>query len=365
MRTKNFIILLCLIIGVSFVLILFGPQRPESFQTIVSTTHQQIRNFQDTLRDAEQKNLIADEKYLKLLGFTTKPRLYPNDTWHNTSLPVVVTYVFDGQESQAIGLINNIGKILTNNTVLVYNLGLGSYSLQTLLNYCNSSRCQVVNFNFDEFPSHVQEERLHAYRPLIIQDALHKTGAILFLENNQRFTHQMSSELFDNLFRSTIKTTGILTWPMKKAVSSLTHKKMFEYFHTDAENFLFQQMVDAQRLILVNTDHIHQYIMLPWIQCSLTQDCIHPIGAQSAGCRFDKKPQYRYSGCHSYDLSALNIVLGLRFKHDSSQYSYRGAKLLFASVDLETAASEFAELERNQTSTDGKALSAETAIILH
>lgn len=43
-----------------------------------------------------------------------------------------MTYVFDGQESQAIGLINNIGKILTNNTVLVYNLGLGTYSLQTV-----------------------------------------------------------------------------------------------------------------------------------------------------------------------------------------------------------------------------------------
>lgn len=358
MRTKNFLILLCCVVSISLVLILFGPQRPESFHNIVSTTHQHIRNFQDTLRDAEEKNLVADEKYLKILGFTDKPRLYPNDTWHNTSLPVVVTYVFDGQESQAIGLISNIGKILTNNTLLVYNLGLGTYSLQTLLNYCNSSKCQVVNFNFDEFPSHVEEERLHAYRPLIIQDALHRTGAILYLENNQRFTRQMTAEVFDNMFRSTVRSAGILTWPMKKAVSSLTHKKMFEYFHTEAENFLFLQMIDAQRLIVVNTPAIHRHIMLPWIQCSLTPDCIHPIGAQSAGCRFDKKPQYRYSGCHSYDLSALNIVLGLRFKLDSSQYTYRDNRLLFASVDLETAAAELAELERNAT-TDGKTVPVE------
>ena len=53
--------------------------------------------------------------------------------------------------------------------------------------------------------------------------------------------------------------------------------------------------------------------MLPWIECTLTKDCIDPFGAQSSGCRFDKKPLYRYSGCHLYDSSALNVALGVAF----------------------------------------------------
>lgn len=84
------------------------------------------------MRDAETKTLIADEKYLNLLGFTDEPRLFPKDIWKNTSLPVVVTYVLDGQESQAVGLIINIAKVLPNNTILVYNLGLGDYALKTV-----------------------------------------------------------------------------------------------------------------------------------------------------------------------------------------------------------------------------------------
>merc|ERR1719369_1955283 len=60
--------------------------------------------------------------------------------------------------------------------------------------------------------------------------------------------------------------------------------------------------------------------MLPWLKCALTEACINPIGAQSTGCRFDKKPQYRYSGCHSYDVSALNIVLGSMFAFHESSY---------------------------------------------
>ena len=53
--------------------------------------------------------------------------------------------------------------------------------------------------------------------------------------------------------------------------------------------------------------------MLPWIKCTLTKDCISPFGSQSGGCRFDKKPLYRYSGCHAYDSSALNVALGVAF----------------------------------------------------
>lgn len=159
------------------------------------------------------------------------------------------------------------------------------------------------------------------------------------------------------MYENKAKKHGILAWPLelKNPVSSLTHKKMFEYFHTDAENFLFLQMVKADVLFIVNTDGIHKEIMLPWIQCALTQDCIFPIGAQSAGCRFDKKPQYRYSGCHSYDTSALNIVLGLKFKQDSSHYTYSGCCNYFEVVPLSKALALLRELEQNST-TEGRSL---------
>ncbi|RVE41248.1 hypothetical protein evm_014102 [Chilo suppressalis] len=93
---------------------------------------------------------------------------------------------------------------------------------------------------------------------------------------------------------------------------------MFHYLHADLDDFLFVQMVDATRLIVAKTPAVED-VMRPWIQCALTLDCIMPIGAQSAGCRFDKKPQYRYSGCHGQDASALSIILGLRSGFEESQ----------------------------------------------
>lgn len=85
---------------------------------------------------------------------------------------------------------------------------------------------------------------------------------------------------------------------------------MFEYFSTSVDNFFFLPMVDPIQLLLFNLPSVHRNIMLPWVQCALTRDCIRPLGAQAEGCRFNKKPMYRYTGCHRYDASALNIVLG-------------------------------------------------------
>ncbi|CAH1986599.1 unnamed protein product [Acanthoscelides obtectus] len=350
MRTKNFMLTLCVVVSISLIFIIFGQQKPESIQNIVSTTNKQIKNFKDNLRDAEAKTLNADEKYLHLLGFTQSPRLYPTNIWRNTSLPVVVTYVSNGEESQAVGLILNVAKILPNNTILVYNLGISDHALKMLTNYCNSSRCQVINFVLSEYPSHINTE-YHAHRPLVIQDALHHTGAIFFLESSYRFMHNVTHPMITRLFEEMAKKSGVLAWPfdLKNPVSSLTHKKMFEYFHSDAENFLFLQMVRADALILVNTVMIHNQVMLPWVQCSLTQDCIFPIGAQSAGCKFDKKPQYRYSGCHSYDVSALNIALGLAFKQDSSRYTCTDAVTYLETVPLTQAEALLRKLELNAT----------------
>lgn len=86
--------------------------------------------LQDNLKVAEEKRLAADDKYLNLLGFVTTPRLYPISVWTNTSLPVIVSYLFDGDADQGVGLVRNVGHFLPNHTLLLYNLGLGRYDLQ-------------------------------------------------------------------------------------------------------------------------------------------------------------------------------------------------------------------------------------------
>lgn len=108
----------------------------------------------------------------------------------------------------------------------------------------------------------------------IFQDALNRAGAVLFLENDQRLvtTH------IEPLIQLATRGGCVLSWATRHATSSLTHPKMFDYFRTTAENFFFLPMVEVSRLLLFNTRIVHSDLMLPWVQCALTQDCIHPIG---------------------------------------------------------------------------------------
>ncbi|XP_018792700.1 PREDICTED: uncharacterized protein LOC108971228 [Bactrocera latifrons] len=377
MRTKHFILILCCVIITTIFFIILGPagEPNDSLKSIVSHTHQQFNKLQENLRVTEQKKLEIDAKYLNLLGFTdsiyakesqtynryeigngfkpdadieishlpliqqpkqklqksddytsninkvrhsskTRPATTPyNGTKTNFS---IVTYVQDGQAPSVILLAQNIASKFPDEHLLVYDIGLSEDDSRSLTAYCNITRCSVINYDLSVFPSHAFDRRMHAYRPIVIKDALTRSKSILFVENYIRFrggNHDLQK------LRNKVLSTGVLGWNTSTAVSTRTHPKMFEYFQTDADDFIFLRMVDLDIVLFLDTPFVEKNIMLPWLKCALTVECIDPIGAQWNGCKYNKKPLYRYSGCHAYDVSAFNIVLGLTWHLDVSKYS--------------------------------------------
>ena len=62
----------------------------------------------------------------------------------------------------------------------------------------------------------------------------------------------------------------------------------------------------------------------------------------------DKKPAFRYSGCHAYEVSALNVVLGKVFDFDESKYIIDDKyKLFIRNSDIEVRKNE-KEIEENE-----------------
>lgn len=291
-----------------------------------------------------KKKLEIDTRYLDLLGFTQP--IY-NGTRYNFS---IVSYILNGQAPAAILLAQNIAARLPNDVLLIYDLGLLEEDSRALNAYCNNSKCSVIVYDLSLFPSYVTDEHMHAYRPLIIKDALTRSKSILFTENNIRIRGN-DKDIYDVLLNSP-QNNGVLGWTTRQAVSSRTHPKMFDYFETDIESFLFLPMVSLDFVVFVDTKMVNEKILLPWIKCTLTMECIHPIGAQSGGCRYNKKPQYRYSGCHAYDASAFNILLGLTWNLDENKYSTHDNKInIFYEETLEKATKILENKRKNISET--------------
>ncbi|RVE42111.1 hypothetical protein evm_013223 [Chilo suppressalis] len=141
---------------------------PPSIQNIVTQTHQHIKDFQvsvspqENLRDVQENHLVQEERYFRLLGL-----LGGVEVWHNTTQPVLVTHARGDSHALAVNFVRAAARLPY--TVLLYNLGLKPYSLTVVSNYCNSSKCAIIDFDLEVFPSHVSDESIHAFRPLIIQ----------------------------------------------------------------------------------------------------------------------------------------------------------------------------------------------------
>uniref|UniRef100_T1JNL5 Hexosyltransferase n=1 Tax=Strigamia maritima TaxID=126957 RepID=T1JNL5_STRMM len=330
MKIRNLLILLTFLVATSVLICIYTNDR-SSFQTIIAETHKQLANLkhlQVNLKQHEQRELITEEKYLIALGFVSQPNLYKEDEKRDFSLPVLVTAVSPGQFQQAIEFVKASHHFLPDYPVLIYTLNLERNELNMLNRSCNSSTCIVRRFDLEFYPKHVSDISVSAHRPLIIQHSLNQMGAILWLD----ITYRINSNNIYSVVQCA-KQNGVASWPSNKPTSSLTHPGMFEFFHTQQENFYFHRMVDLSHIIIYNTPKIHKDLMLPWVKCTLIAECIAPIGAQSGGCRFDKRPLYRYSGCHHYDESALNVALGVMFHYDA--FLYLVTDNLFRSVEQE------------------------------
>lgn len=334
------------VIGTSILLILLGPagQQNDSIKSIVSQTHEQLRNLKNNLREVSEQHPEMDPKYLAQLGFTQS--IY-NGTRSNFS---VVTYALAGEVASTILYAQNIAAKLPMEQLLIYDLGLSEMDLHTLQSFCNSSRCSVITYDVSSLPSYITDENMHAFRPIIIHDALARARTILFTENSVRLR---GTEKELAALRSTTENgSGVMGWTTQQAVTSRTHPKMFSYFDTDADNFLFLPMVSLDMVFFVSTPTVNDKVMLPWVRCMLTPECLHPIGAQSGGCKYNKKPQYRYSGCHGYDTSCFNIILGLTFGFDESKYStHEDPVNLYTVETLEQATKILENRRKNITDT--------------
>lgn len=325
-------------------------------------------DFQENLRTEREKELDVDQKLLSLVGFQTESqgttrgfstaRFNVNVT--NKQNFSIVSYVQAGQLAATILQIQNLAALMPMESLVIYDLGLSEYDHQSLSTVCNNSnnsnlKCSISLFDLSSYPGHIIDDRLRLFRPLIIKHALSYYRTILFTSNAVRFRGGTNMKMFGEMRKKVEEGSHVMSLEIKKLpVTTSTHPRMFEYFNTDADAFLFVGQITLDAIYFHQSKFLDDNILLPWIKCIFTPQCIQPIGANSNTnhCKFNKKPQYRYSGCHMSDESALNIVLGLAFNFNEAKYSVQDNDgPLFVKETLEESMRTLDNRKKNITET--------------
>ncbi|XP_005108115.1 uncharacterized protein LOC101849000 [Aplysia californica] len=355
MKTKNFSMILVLIIVSSVsVWFLSYPSSP-SIQGIVSKTQSGLRRLPANMK-VEDKGLTVDPMYLQRLGLAPSSSigrlsgaLLPGKSSSSglpaapsgldssadqvlpspkmtSGLPVIASGARPDHFEEAAVLMRSVYNLLPNYKLVVYDLDLSSSELVLLKKYCNTTwNCEIRKLLFEKYPSHLKYLDIRSYRPVCIQEMLNTYGAVVWVDDGFYFTE---GNLTLSLDRA--RASGIQGWPIKYPTSSFTHQKMFQFFNTDQKHYYFQHLIESSHLILYNTERLAQRVMLPWVKCALLEECINPPGAQNSGCNYARRPYFLYSGCHGYDMSALNVLLGMAFSMEES--SYTATQGLFGSL---------------------------------
>ncbi len=165
----------------------------------------------------------------------------------------------------------------------------------------------------------------------------------------------LSNKIEDYLNNS--KTEGLVAWPCKEPITQMTHPSMFKYFTLNSQDFYFVHMLDTTKMFIVNKEHIHKKLMLPWVKCALKEDCISPPGAQLNGCDFTRRPEFLYSGCHRYESSSFSIITALLFNFDSTKYTPDQNQALFSlslTSLLQSTTNDFTTMSVNQNNNKSR-----------
>ena len=171
---------------------------------------------------------------------------------------------------------------------------------------------------------------LHGLFFSLFQESLNKYRAVIWSDPSEYFLTKDINGVVE-----LARKHGVAAWVIDAPTSSITYPKMFTYFDVKPDKYYFHRAAKTDHLLLFNTERVRLQIMLPWVKCALVEECISPTGSQnSGGYCYEKKPRFLYTGCHHYEQSALNIILGKVFGYEFTPYSTK--EKIFGVIELNT-----------------------------
>ncbi|CAF3784021.1 unnamed protein product [Rotaria sp. Silwood1] len=167
---------------------------------------QQYINISDNGHIVIKQNFIS---YLKLVSnYLSNVIKNKHLTWSKTTKdkiqkPVIILAAHSLFYDALQASMRTINDYFKNSTVAIYDLGLITTQLNMIKENCE--RCIIIPFPFaqiEHVAAHIRTLRYFAWKPIVVQDAVHRFGSIIYGDTSIRYkTSNFDRLLLDNLIR--------------------------------------------------------------------------------------------------------------------------------------------------------------------
>ena len=197
--------------------------------------------------------------------------------------------------------------------IIIYNLGLTNFEVNTLESYCN---VLVRPFNFSKYPEFVHQNlRFYSWKPLMIYELSKEFEFIFYYDASIRLLKPVVDIVLPLMKDFPFIPGKVLKNAGGNSIARLTHGGMLRYLNiTQSREELdgFGSLGAGLWALRVNKLTVSK-ILEPWADCALHKECIAPEGAGLICNEFKNDSKVAYRGCHRYDMSALDLILVREF----------------------------------------------------
>ncbi|KAL4230116.1 hypothetical protein ACF0H5_010501 [Mactra antiquata] len=198
--------------------------------------------------------------------------------------------------------------------VVVFDIGLTRRQKKVMQDA--GCRCEIRKFQFQEFPRHIKNKNLQAWKPIMIMLILVEYGKVLWVDPSIRFKSRYLEDLME-----VYKKYGVVfrTNPTTKLVHQ-TDNNLFKYLGEDTCKFQTFKMIYTDCLALYHTPE-SLALVKSWVTCAFNIDCIAPETSRIQNVAQCNSNAVTGAMCHHFEQSVFG-VLARRIFHKHHVYPF-------------------------------------------
>ncbi|EFC38224.1 predicted protein [Naegleria gruberi] len=172
--------------------------------------------------------------------------------------------------------------------IIVYNLGMTSEQVQRAKTFKN---VEVVDIDFKLLPSHFNNLKSFAWKPLVMYLALQRYPAIFFLDSGVEVWNRLDryeSILMEKGYFHVVQEGLTTGWKCCGTVGELTHISTFNYLGFSQKEYGPKVMCSGGIQGYIKDSPAYKNVLLPTLECAWNSECIAPKGSSLANHRQDQ-----------------------------------------------------------------------------